>query len=344
MMDAARRARPPVLRGAMPNRDRPARRDRNADRRGARAGPRSCRSRRRRHPGRRRQSEQREVLLHDTTIQALRRYAMLRDQILPAPADPALFFSHPRERLPSRRFVELSVLLYHAGGRAGGQRPAASARPSPYLRREHADQVASRGARHRAQPARARDGCSVTRHPSRTIGMQAVPEVMTLVAKRLDGLFGEVAHDEVAPTLEAWFTERLITQRDASPRTIGALPRHAAAAVALRSRDDRQAALAAGLRRSRRDADRRVPRSPRDRARQQRPDPQPAARCDPLALPLRRPAPSRTRAGDRARDRDPEQDATSANRLLPRAATRSKRSSPLRTGPPGWAVAIMRCC
>ena len=61
-------------------------------------------------------SEQREVLLHDTTIQALDRYAMLRDRILPAPEDPAAFFLATRgRRLPYSTFQSnFHLLLYHA--------------------------------------------------------------------------------------------------------------------------------------------------------------------------------------------------------------------------------------
>jgi integrase/recombinase XerD len=73
----------------------------------------------------------------------------------------------------------------------------------------------------------------------------------------------------LAPTLQAFFTDRLITQTDASPRTIAAY------------RDTFRLLLAFTARR--------------------------ATRRDPLVLPLRGlPAP-RTRRDDRSRDRDPVQ-------------------------------------
>ena len=75
----------------------------------------------------------------------------------------------------------------------------------------------------------------------------------------------------LAPALQAWFTERLITQRNSSPRDDRRLPRRVQAAVALRPRADRQAAVRAGHRRSRRAADRRVPQTSRRRPGQQRP-------------------------------------------------------------------------
>ncbi len=70
-------------------------------------------------------SEQRQVLLHDTTVAALDRYATLRDRIVPAPMDPAAFFLAVRgQRLPYSTFAaNFHLLLYHAGVRPRGQRP-----------------------------------------------------------------------------------------------------------------------------------------------------------------------------------------------------------------------------
>ena len=52
----------------------------------------------------------------------------------------------------------------------------------------------------------------------------------------------------IAPTLQAFFTERLITQRNASPHTIAAYRDSIRLLLALRARADRQAALRARLR------------------------------------------------------------------------------------------------
>ena len=99
----------------------------------------------------------------------------------------------------------------------------------------------------------------------------------------------------LAPTLQACCTDRLMTQRDASPHTIIAyrdtlrlLLRFATRSSESRHRSSSFADLDATLIAA-------VPHAPRDRTRQQRPDPQPAARGDPLALPLRRAPPPRTR-------------------------------------------------
>ena len=99
----------------------------------------------------------------------------------------------------------------------------------------------------------------------------------------------------LAPALQAFFTDRLITQRNSSPRDDRRLPRHVQAAAALRARADRQAAVRAGHRRSRRAADRRVPQPSRRRPGQQPENPQRQARGDPLLLPVRCARTSRAR-------------------------------------------------
>jgi integrase/recombinase XerD len=141
-------------------------------------------------------SEQREVLLHDTTVQALDRYAMLRDRILPAPADPAAFFLATRgQRLPYSTFQSnFHLLLYHAGVRSRGQR----SRPRAHdLRHTYAVNTLLQWHRdghdiERSLPVLATALGHAT--PESTYWYaEAVPEVMTLVAKRLDGLFGEPA-------------------------------------------------------------------------------------------------------------------------------------------------------
>ena len=106
----------------------------------------------------------------------------------------------------------------------------------------------------------------------------------------------------LAPTLQAFFTDRLLTQRNASPRTVAAY------------RDTlrlllRFAHQQTGKRPSRLDfADLDAPLIGafldhlERRTRQQRPDPQRAPRGDPLALPVRRAATSRARRDHRSGD------------------------------------------
>jgi integrase/recombinase XerD len=139
-------------------------------------------------------TEQREVLLHDTTIGALDRYVRLRDRILPAPAEPAAFFLATRgQRLPYSTFqANFHLLLYHAGVRPRGQR----ARPRAHdLRHTYAVNTLLEWHREghdieRSLPVLATALGHAT--PESTYWYaEAVPEVMTLVAKRLDGLFRE---------------------------------------------------------------------------------------------------------------------------------------------------------
>ena len=99
----------------------------------------------------------------------------------------------------------------------------------------------------------------------------------------------------LAPALQAFFTDRLISQRQASRHTIALLPRHLRLLLLLRRRPDGQAALRAGLRRPRAPLITALPRPPGARAGQHRPDPQRPAGRDPLAVRLRRAAPPRPR-------------------------------------------------
>lgn len=126
----------------------------------------------------------------------------------------------------------------------------------------------------------------------------------------------------LAPTLQAFFTERLIGQRQASPHTIAAYrdtfrlllvfaQRHTGIAPHKLDIDDLDAPR-----------DHSVPGPARARPGQQPQDPQPPAGRDPLALPLRRPPPSRARGHDRARVGDPGQTTRPRHRQLPHRARR----------------------
>src|SRR5208282_1880145 len=90
----------------------------------------------------------------------------------------------------------------------------------------------------------------------------------------------------IAPTLQAFFTERLARQRGASPRTIASYRGHAAAAAGLRPGPHRQAASRSGLGRPRRRYDQRVPGPSRSQPRQRAQDVQPAPDRDPVLDPV----------------------------------------------------------
>lgn len=139
------------------------------------------------------QQKQREVPLHPTTIEALQDYARVRDRLRPAP-DTAAFFLNPRGRRLHRVSVHkvFPELIREVGLEGCGQR----ARPRPHDLR-HAYAVRTLLAWHRcgeeverklpllatflghAQPA------------SSYWYLQAVPELLQLIGRRLDDVLGE---------------------------------------------------------------------------------------------------------------------------------------------------------
>ena len=92
----------------------------------------------------------------------------------------------------------------------------------------------------------------------------------------------------LAPTLQAFFTDRLIRQRQASPHTIAAYRDTLRLLLAFAAARTGSAPSRLDLARPRRPAGRRVPRPPRARPGQRRPHPQRPARRDPLAVPATR--------------------------------------------------------
>jgi len=139
--------------------------------------------------------KQREVPLHPSTTVALREYARLRDRLWPQP-DTAAFFLSPRGRRLHRWTVHkfFPQLIREVGLEGRGQR----ARPRPHDLR-HAFAVRTLLTWHR-------EGASVEQklpllatflghgHPSDSHWyLQAVPELLELVGRRLDGAFGEAS-------------------------------------------------------------------------------------------------------------------------------------------------------
>ena len=153
------------------------------------------------------------------------------------------------------------------------------------------------------------------------------------------------AMSALAPTLQAFFTERLIRAAPGQPAHDRRLPRHVPAAAGVRSADQTaNAALDAGHRRPRRAADRRVPRPPRARAAATASAPATPAwprstRCFGYAA-LRHPEHA---ADHRAGAGHPAQTLRPRARHLPHRAPRSTRCSPPPTAPPGSAGATTRC-
>ena len=122
----------------------------------------------------------------------------------------------------------------------------------------------------------------------------------------------------LAPTVQAFFTQRLLRERNASPHTIAAyrdtielLLRFAATHCGREPSMLDVADLDA-------DTVARVPRSPPDRPRQQRPNPERPSGRDPFAVPICRTAPSRARPRHPTRALDPTETHRPSARHVPR--------------------------
>ena len=167
--------------------------------------------------------------------------------------------------------------------------------------------------------------------------LQAVPELMELVSGRLEQILRGALMTALAPTLQAFFTERL-SQRGASPHTVAAYRDTFGCCCASPDQqtgkqpfkldiDELDAPLVGG-----------VPRPPGTRARQQPAHPQRPPRRDPFVLPLRGVAPPGTRALIARVLAIPPKRVERDHRLLP-DGPRSTRCSPRPTAPPASAGA-----
>ena len=173
--------------------------------------------------------------------------------------------------------------------------------------------------------------------------LSAVPELMGLAAERLDAAVRSTAMSALAPALQAYFTDRLIGQRAASPNTIAAYKvtfrlllgfaaQRTGKAPGTLDIAELDAPLVAAF----------LDHLERDRA-QQRGHPQQPAGRDPLAVRLPRPAPSRARRLDPAGARHPAQtDRTQPGHLPHRTRGRRAPRAPA-TRPPGPAAATTPC-
>jgi integrase/recombinase XerD len=139
------------------------------------------------------QQRQREVPMHPTTTEALRAYARLRDQLRPSADTPAFFLNIRGGRLGDRTFHEVFPRLIREVGLEGcGQR----VRPRPHDLR-HAFAVRTLLDWHRAGSDVQRElprlatflGHAHTQHTYWYL--EAVPELLELIGRRLDGAFEE---------------------------------------------------------------------------------------------------------------------------------------------------------
>ena len=290
----------------------------------------------------------RELPLHPTTVAALREYLRLRDAHQLAAGERRvadLASRHPADLLQRAR--DLPELRADAGLTARSSRvPPTHPRSPPQVRRADAARLVPRTA------SRCNPGCrccapiSATSHPgTRYWYLQAAPELLAIAAAAARGSARRPAHERARADPAGVLHRAADRPAQRQPAHDRRLPRHDPTAVA-RSPPQRFEREPSKLDIADLDADtdRRVPRPPRDRARQQRQDPQRPAGGDPFALPLRRAAPPRTRPGHPARARDPTQTHRPSARHVPRPSRRSTRCSPHPTARPGPAGATTRCC
>jgi len=120
----------------------------------------------------------------------------------------------------------------------------------------------------------------------------------------------------LAPALQAFFSERLITQRNASPQTIAAYRDTFRLLLAFAHKQTGKQPFQLDIDDLERAADRRIPQPPPRRSTQQPQDAQRQARGDPLLLPVRRAQPPRARRHDRTGNGDPDQAPRAQHRLL----------------------------
>jgi integrase/recombinase XerD len=139
------------------------------------------------------QGKQREVPLHHSTVEALGRYADMRDHHWAQPNTAAFFLSRLGVRLTVAAVHNTFPKLVRAAGLEGrGHR----ARPRPHDLR-HAFAVSTLLDWHHAGVEVDRKLPLLTTYlghqdPANTYWyLQATPELLALVAKRLDGIFGE---------------------------------------------------------------------------------------------------------------------------------------------------------
>ena len=165
----------------------------------------------------------RELPLDPSTIGALSDYARTRDRLCPAPRQPSFFVSTRGTRLV---YSDIRRTLLGLARRAGITAGPAGSRLRPHALR-HSFAVATlldwyrAGADVDAQlPALS----AYMGHagPSSTYWyLSAAPELLAVAAgARPDP--GRAAMSALAPTLQAFFTQRLISQRQASPHTVAA--------------------------------------------------------------------------------------------------------------------------
>ena len=215
---------------------------------------------------------------------------------------------------------------------------AAAARPETLLRGPHPARLVSRAARtSRRRSRRCRPTWGTANQPPPTGTCRPPRNCSRWPPPARTRLVGGAVMTLIAPTLQAFFTDRLTQQRQASPRTIAAyrdtlrllltfVHQQTGKLPAQLDWDDLDATMISAFLNhleTERHNSTQDPQRPPDR--------------DPLAVLLRRAAPPRARAAHPARAGDPAETVRQADRDVPDRQPRSTRCSPPRTRPAGKA-------
>ena len=166
----------------------------------------------------------RQLLLHPSTVSALSSYLRRCNELSSAPGEPALFVNAAGRRL---NYPVVAHQFRRSGGPSRAERALAALstddpRAEALLRSEYDHPLVSGGRR-----------CPGSTGPAVHLARPCGPEVELLVPVRFAGVVrpcrgapGDVvrgaAMSAIAPTLQEFFTIRLIGQRQASPHTVAA--------------------------------------------------------------------------------------------------------------------------
>ena len=282
--------------------------------------------------------QDRQLPLHPTTGAALRRYLACRDQRGMRENPGAVHL----DRGHSTSSTDVQCTFQRWSAKPGSCR-VRRCRPRMHDLRHASPSPPCSMVPRRRDTQRGSHCCRRTSvMPSPPAATGTCPRLPNCLPRRPSGSSdrpGDSGMSALATTLQAFFTDRLIRERHASPHTVAAYRDTLRLLLGFAAEAHRQTPPAAGHRGHRRAADLRVPGPPRAGARQHRAHPQRSARRDPLAVPLRRIASSRARHRHRAGASDPAQASRPAHRTF-LADRKPKRYWPPRTGPPGSGGAI----
>ena len=237
-----------------------------------------------------------------------------------AEAAELLRLPHPAAAVLRRCLPDVPAVSSTTAG-IGSRRTtaAAAARPPPHFRGPDPARLVSHPARTCRPRSRRCRPTSVTANPAPPTGIcPRLPSCSPAPPPARTRVVGGDAHDPDRrhPAGVLHRPARQPTPRQ--PAHHRRLPRHAETAARSSSTSaDGKPPDPAGLGRPGRHHDLRVPQPPGDRTAQQRPDPQRAADRDPVAVLLRRAAPSRARPADPAGPGDPAETVRQADRVVP---------------------------